>query len=265
MNQNAITQDSFKLDKTFDYETLLGLLDHLQEGVVIHADDTAVIYANASALEILGLSSEEILGKRAMHEEWYFLDESLERIAPDKLPINRLYKYGENLVHEVIAIHLPDKPLKWIDISATIVTDKKGLRNAMVVFSDVSERKRAYDEASLFKRVVACVDTGITIADVSLPDMPLIYANDAYIAMTGYSAEEAIGKNCRYLQAQDREQTGRYTIKKAYEAESSCSVELKNYTKSGELFYNLLTLSPLKEREKVRYYVGVQHNITPLK
>lgn len=265
MNQTDTLQDPFTINKLFDYETIFGLLDHLHEGVVIHRNDTSIAYANTAAFEILGLSHEEIIGKKAIDDAWYFLDESLSRIDVQDYPINKLFSSGENIVHQLMAVHTPDQSLKWVDINATIVTDKVGLKNALVVFSDVTERKKAYDEASLFKRVIETVDTGITIADPSQEDMPLIYVNPGFTAMTGYSYEEAVGKNCRYLQGDNREQEVRFEIARSLEKQSSCNVELENYTKSGDLFYNLLTLSPLKDEGNLRYYVGVQHDISKIK
>jgi PAS domain S-box-containing protein len=54
--------------------------------------------------------------------------------------------------------------------------------------------------------------SGIIITDSQLPDNPIIYCNPAFEAMTGYRREEILGKNCRFLQGEDREQVGRYQI-----------------------------------------------------
>ena len=51
----------------------------------------------------------------------------------------------------------------------------------------------------LSKILDSCVN-GVTLADPDLPDMPIVYANKAFANMSGYSQEEVVGKNCRFLQ-----------------------------------------------------------------
>jgi len=56
--------------------------------------------------------------------------------------------------------------------------------------------------AALLAKAIANVREGITISDASLPDNPLIYVNDAFVTMTGYTLEESLHSNCRYLQGE---------------------------------------------------------------
>lgn len=108
----------------------------------------------------------------------------------------------------------------------------------------------------------SCVN-GVTLSDPDLEDMPIIYANKAFEDMTGYSQEEIIGRNCRFLQGDDREQEGRYKIHEALEKRQSISVNLRNYRKNGELFYNHLSITPLFDNQgNVIYFLGVQYDVT---
>ncbi len=61
----------------------------------------------------------------------------------------------------------------------------------------VTISKQAFELLVLKDRAINAVKEGITIADCSLPDHPLIFANDAFSKITGYSREEVLGKNCR--------------------------------------------------------------------
>jgi PAS domain S-box-containing protein len=107
-----------------------------------------------------------------------------------------------------------------------------------------------------------CVN-GVTLADPDLDDMPIIYANKAFENLTGYSQQEIVGKNCRFLQGPDREQDGRFQILEAIKNHRSAEVILRNYRKDGELFYNHLKIIPLFDRKgNVIYYLGVQYDIT---
>jgi PAS domain S-box-containing protein len=107
-----------------------------------------------------------------------------------------------------------------------------------------------------------CVN-GVTLTDPDLEDSPIIYANKAFEKLTGYSQEDIIGRNCRFLQGQDREQPGRYQITEAIKKHETIEVTLRNYKKDGTLFYNHLKIVPLFDKKKrVIYYLGVQYDIT---
>lgn len=107
-----------------------------------------------------------------------------------------------------------------------------------------------------------CVN-GVTLADPDLEDSPIVYANKAFERLTGYSQEDIIGHNCRFLQGNDRDQVGRYQIAKAMKNNETVEVTLHNYKKDGTLFINRLKITPLFDRKKrVIYYLGVQYDIT---
>ena len=104
---------------------------------------------------------------------------------------------------------------------------------------------------------------GITLADPDKEDMPLVYVNKAFLNMTGYTKEEVIGKNCRFMQGKDREQEARYKMQEAIKNEQPVEITFKNYRKNGELFFNHLEMSPLFDSNgKLLYYLGVQLDVT---
>lgn len=108
----------------------------------------------------------------------------------------------------------------------------------------------------------SCVN-GVTLADPDLPDMPIVYVNKAFEAITGYSREEVIGRNCRFLQGEDVNQEARAAIHEAIASCQPVEVTLRNYRKNGELFHNHLALTPLFDREGgLIYYLGVQYDVT---
>lgn len=107
-----------------------------------------------------------------------------------------------------------------------------------------------------------CVN-GVTLADPDLEGTPIVYANKAFERLTGYSQEDIIGHNCRFLQGPDREQEGRYQIAEAMKRHETVEVTLRNYRKDGELFFNHLKITPLFNKKKeVIYYLGVQYDVT---
>ena len=106
---------------------------------------------------------------------------------------------------------------------------------------------------------------GVTIADFSLPDQPLIYANHGFEEITGYSIEETVGHNCRFLQGPNTEPEKLAHIRRCISAGLPCTVQIKNYRKTGEEFINYLSLTPIRTaRGRVTHYVGIQSDITEL-
>ena len=94
-------------------------------------------------------------------------------------------------------------------------------------------------------------------------DHQVIYANTGFERLTGYDREEIIGRNCRFLQNDDREQAGLLHIREALRTGSECTTILRNYRKDGELFYNELYLAPVHSADgELSFYVGVQNDIT---
>lgn len=108
----------------------------------------------------------------------------------------------------------------------------------------------------------SCVN-GVTLADPDMEDLPLVYANNAFAVMTGYTQEETIGKNCRFLQGDDQKQEEKGLLRDAIKNAQPIEVTLRNYRKTGELFYNRLAITPLFDSEgRVLYYLGVQYDVT---
>merc|ERR1712070_1108867 len=82
----------------------------------------------------------------------------------------------------------------------------------------------------------------IVISDVSLNDYQMIYVNKEFCRTTGYSKEESIGRNCRFLQGPRTELESIDTIRDTLSKGGKCHVKITNYRKNGKTFENFLTL-----------------------
>jgi diguanylate cyclase (GGDEF)-like protein/PAS domain S-box-containing protein len=113
------------------------------------------------------------------------------------------------------------------------------------------------------RTVFDAVTNGIALADATMPDMPLVYVNPGFERMTGYTASEVYGRNCRFLQGIDTDQAGVEQIREAVLAGRPAEVLLRNYRKDGTLFWNELHLAPIVGLEgQITHYVGVQNDVT---
>jgi diguanylate cyclase (GGDEF)-like protein/PAS domain S-box-containing protein len=112
-------------------------------------------------------------------------------------------------------------------------------------------------DAGLYRRLVESSPEGVVLIDAQGTDHPVVYVNPAFEAMTGYSAAELIGRNLRVLQADDREQDGRHRLRDALSRGETCRVLLRNYRKDGSLFWNEMTVMPLRHPDGcVTHYAG---------
>ena len=89
-------------------------------------------------------------------------------------------------------------------------------------------------------------------------DNPIVFANKAFLSMSGYSAEEIIGSNCRFLQGPDTDQNTINSIREAIASRNEVTTEILNYRKDGSSFWNALFISPVynKQQELVYYFAS---------
>jgi len=112
-------------------------------------------------------------------------------------------------------------------------------------------------DADLYRRLLETSPEGVALVDVRLPEQPVIYVNAGFEALTGYSAADLLGRNLRLLQAEDREQDARHRLREAMKSGESCRVLLRNYRKDGTLFWNEMTLLPLRDAQgELTHYAG---------
>ncbi len=121
---------------------------------------------------------------------------------------------------------------------------------------------------SLLQRTIEAANNSVVVTDHHQPDNPIIYVNQGFKALTGYDEDEILGRNCRFLQnrpdgTRDANQAAVRALTEAVEQGKYCRVVLRNYRKSGEMFWNELYLTPVPdEHGDMRYFVGVQDDIT---
>lgn len=148
-------------------------------------------------------------------------------------------------------------------------TRVQGLTKIRKYSKQVEENQRKLEKKNrqlkLYYNAINSTITGLIITDPHQEDMPITFCNKAFCELTGYSEQEVLGRNCRFLQGDDHDQEGRKVIREAIENGEGCETLLRNYRKDGTMFWNELKLSPIKNNEgDIQYYVGVQNDVTRL-
>jgi PAS domain S-box-containing protein len=101
------------------------------------------------------------------------------------------------------------------------------------------------------------------VTDPGQPDNPIVLANQAFLDLSGYDAEEVLGRNCRFLQGSGTDPRQVSRVREAIAAEEEITVELRNYRKDGSAFWNELLISPVHDDDgKLLYFFASQKDIT---
>jgi PAS domain S-box-containing protein len=118
-------------------------------------------------------------------------------------------------------------------------------------------------QLNLLMRAVESARNGIIVTDPNRPDNPIIYANPAFSELSGFRIEQILGRNCRFLQRDDRDQVAIDRIREAIRLAEPVTAVLRNYRKSGRIFWNELTVSPVfDDQGELINFVGIQNDVS---
>lgn len=246
---------------------LNAILQTLMDGVVMVTTEGNIIFANNAAETILGIKKDEIEGKYYNSREWQQLDEFDNPYPLDQLPLAVAMREGRPVEAIEHAIVSPEGETKWLTVNAAPLFDENGrLYGAIAGFQDTTRRKQTEQQLVLNTRAIESVSEGIVITDALLPDEPIIYSNQGFFNITGYTPEEVLGRNCRFLQGSDTDTNTIKSIEKALEECKPFEGEILNYKKDGTTFWNYLRIYPITNQNgKMTHMVGFQSDITERK
>ncbi|MES2026361.1 MAG: EAL domain-containing protein [Pseudomonadota bacterium] len=131
---------------------------------------------------------------------------------------------------------------------------------------DRNGRQAAEAALRLRERAIECSANAVIISSARAPDFAIEYVNPAFERITGYTAEEAIGRSSNFLLGSDHEQPGLHEIRVALTEKREGKAVLRNYRKDGSLFWNDLYIAPVTDDDgKTTHFVAAMSDITPMK
>jgi PAS domain S-box-containing protein len=138
-----------------------------------------------------------------------------------------------------------------------LMTDVTAIKGREIRLSELAQRN------DVLATAVGAVTSGIVICDATQADYPVTFANTAFARITGYAAEEIIGRNCRILQGRDTDPEALDKLRRALSQQRAVNVTLRNYRKDGRTFWNELSISPVTdEHGRVVQFVGIMSDVT---
>ncbi len=236
-------------------------MDVAAEGIyLIDPATLRFVDANETGCRMLGYSRAELL-----------------RLGPADVMVNMTRSSLERAIQAAISqAPVPseverDRWLRHADghvIPAEVYRAARVIHGEAVVIAvvrDVSDRRRADELLRLRTRAVEASDSAIMIVNVRHPDQPIEYVNGAFERITGYAYADAVGRNCRFLQGSDHDQPDLKVLGEAVANGTEARVLLRNYRKDGRLFWNQLSVSPVRDDQgAVTHYVGMFSDVTEL-
>lgn len=117
--------------------------------------------------------------------------------------------------------------------------------------------------AKLLQLVIEASNDGIVVAEREGEDNILIYANPAFERLTGYTVDDILYQDCRFLQGDDRDQPGLTAIRQAIRNDLPSREIIRNYRKDGSAFWNELSITPaFNEADQLTYFIGIQKDVS---
>lgn len=211
--------------------------------------------------EIAGVSSDEAV------EEF---ESSIKHVHPDDRQrvlrsIEEVHEHVEAWQEEYRYQH-SDGTITWVLASSVPEQQPDGSVIWYGIIFDITDRKEMEQELRLKERAMASLEQGISISDARRDNNPLIYVNNGFEQLTGYSKKEALGRNCRFLQGPETDSDAVQNIRDAISAEETITQEILNYHKDGSTFWNQLSITPIyDDQQRLTHFVGIQKDITEKK
>jgi PAS domain S-box-containing protein len=138
-----------------------------------------------------------------------------------------------------------------------VMRDITAIKQRELQFADLAHRN------AVLASTVASVTSGVVICDARQPDQPIVFANAAFTKITGYTAAEAMGRNCRFLQGRDTDREQVERMRRAIAVGRAVTATLRNYRKDGRTFWNEVNISPLHDESgKLIHFVGILQDAT---
>ena len=126
-----------------------------------------------------------------------------------------------------------------------------------------AELDRVMSGSDPFAAAVRCTHMPIAISDPRRFDNPIVFVNDAFCRMSGYEPDEIVGRNCRFLQGEATDPSAVARVKRAVSEGRPVEVDIRNYRKDGQGFWNRLVIAPVRDGVgDVAYFVASQVDVT---
>jgi PAS domain S-box-containing protein len=238
---------------------------NIPAGVVVFELDGSVARMNAEAARLLDFSLKKLAGTELVGWESSAFREDGAPCATQDLPVSNCFRTAQPQADTVLGVRRPDGSIFYAVYSATPILDPASGRvlRAVLACRDVTGQKQAEAQLRKLSRAVEQSPSSVVITD---PQGNIEYVNPRFTHLTGYTLEEALGKNPRILKSELTPATTYRELWHTVLRGGEWRGEFVNRKKSGELYWVSASISPIKNsRDVITHFVAVKEDITERK
>jgi PAS domain S-box len=173
-----------------------------------------------------------------------------------------LLKEENEKLKSSIRSHLGDKEASEL-LKKENLANAAAASNSLIAANSKDANKVLDDPDFSFIKALQTAQQNFVVTDPSLPDNPIVYATQGFLNLTGYSLDQVLGRNCRFLQGPETDPKAVEKIRKSIDEGTDMSVCLLNYRVDGTTFWNQFFIAALRDAAgNITNYVGVQCKVS---
>ncbi|HEX9006663.1 MAG TPA: PAS domain S-box protein, partial [Bacteroidota bacterium] len=250
--------DRRKADETLNLQRVYfeHLFESSPEGVLVIDEKDAIIDANSTFLEMFGFTIDEVKGRQVN-----------DLVVPEDL-LEEATGFSNQVFHDRIVQadtvrRRKDGSLIDVSVMGSPIIMNGRTVGVYGIYRDITERKRAEEQLRTLSRAVEQSPASIVITDTA---GTIEYVNNKFVEITGYSREEAVGRNPRLLKSGETGPDDYRRLWETIEGGGEWRGIFHNRKKNGELFWEFASISPVKNQEgEIKHFLAVKEDITERK
>jgi two-component system sensor histidine kinase/response regulator len=256
----ALEENQKRLEQAEERSRLL--LESAGEGIFGVGADGSVTFINPAGLSMLGFEADDVIG-RQIHALVHHTHADGTAYPLEDCPMHHTLTRGTLAKIDDEILWRKDGSSFPVEYSSVPIAKNGSITGSVVVFSDITERKKAQVELQKLSSAIEQSPVSVVITD---PDGTVEYVNPKFTQVTGYSFDEAVGQNPRVLNAGIQDSEFYKDLWATIKAGLVWQGEFANKKKNGEIFWENATISPLRTNKgQITHFVAVKQDITDQK
>lgn len=242
------------------------IVETMDDAALIINQDRNIVYADNTALKQADLTTEQVDELTAIEvaERSFATQSAVDRY---ETALNALFQADGKA--ETQRLEVPIESVgdnRVVEYQLCPLYRDSRMVAVVVVARDITEREARLQELRQKTRAIEAAPIGIALTDPIRRNNPIVYVNDRFQEINGYSANQILGRSLRYFQGEETDAESASKLREAIDQRRQITVELRNYTKSGEIFWNRLSVAPVWDNDgELLNFVVFQQDVTEQK